>query len=433
MSKALVSHDAGRPQSPQERDAILGELESILESPYFCNSKRYPALLRYIVANAIAGNSSRLKERTIGVSVFDRPPTYDTNADTIVRYTAGEVRKRLLLYYSEHRSKSGIRISLPPGSYVPEFFPEPEPLEGAAVAEPERTITDSSEMQLEPVPVAIALESAPHPAPLRHTLPAEPRGRHRGSIWSRHPILGAAVLLALALFGFLGMRFRYGSTDGAFTGFWAPVLRNQGVINICIGGVVFQNNDFSGVITAGKDAEYPFVSMQAAAAIAQISALADHFGASTRLLPSPTTQVSDLRDHPVILVGAYNNRWTMRLLQSARYQFTPEPIESIIDQTQPRVHWTRDRSHTYGSADDYAVIARFHDPTTGQWVIALAGLGRNGTEAGALFATSPRDLQMLQDRIGVPLSSSKNIAAVLRVRVIDGKTGAPSIEAAQVW
>ena len=39
-----------------------------------------------------------------------------------MRFTAGEVRKRLLLYYNERGRNSGIRISLPVGSYIPEFL-----------------------------------------------------------------------------------------------------------------------------------------------------------------------------------------------------------------------------------------------------------------------------------------------------------------------
>jgi hypothetical protein len=123
----------------------------------------------------------------------------------------------------------------------------------------------------------------------------------------------------------------------------------------------------------------------------------------------------------------------MRLLQAARYQFTAEPIESIVDSKQPQVSWVRDHTRPYSGSDDYAVIARFRDSVTDQWIIVLAGLGRNGTEAAALFATSPNDMRMLQERLGVSFSSGKNIEAVLRVHVIDGKTGAPSIEAVQAW
>src|SRR5271165_269482 len=129
MSRTVAARDAWHPQTRQDRDAILRELHEVLASPHFCNSKRYPALLKYIVENTLEGKSDLLKERTLGVEVFDRPPTYDTNTDTVVRYTAGEVRKRLLLYYHDRGCTSQIRISLPSGSYIPEFLYEPEETE----------------------------------------------------------------------------------------------------------------------------------------------------------------------------------------------------------------------------------------------------------------------------------------------------------------
>src|SRR6202789_3540167 len=124
MSRASASPDAWHPQTKEDRDGVLRELKKILASPQFANSKRYPALLQYVVENTLGGRLDLLKERTLGVEVFDQPPTYDPNTDTVVRYTAGEVRKRLLLYYSVDGSAAHIRISLPAGSYIPEFFYE---------------------------------------------------------------------------------------------------------------------------------------------------------------------------------------------------------------------------------------------------------------------------------------------------------------------
>src|ERR1700709_911089 len=135
MSRANAIRDARRPLKREDRDTILRELQEILASPHFCNSKRYPALLQYIVEKTLAGESDLLKERTLGVEVFDRPPSYDTNTDTVVRYTAGEVRKRLSLYYHEIPHKPIVQISLPAGSYVPEFIhvqDEPEAVLGPA-------------------------------------------------------------------------------------------------------------------------------------------------------------------------------------------------------------------------------------------------------------------------------------------------------------
>ncbi len=90
-------------------------------SSYFCNSKRYPALLQYLVEQTLQGSGDEIKERTVGVEVFGRRPDYDTNLDTIVRYTAGEVRKRLALYH-QNSPNAGIQISLTARSYHVEFL-----------------------------------------------------------------------------------------------------------------------------------------------------------------------------------------------------------------------------------------------------------------------------------------------------------------------
>ena len=222
------------------------------------------------------------------------------------------------------------------------------------------------------------------------------------------------------------------SRDATPDDFWAPVLRDQKMVPICTGGSVFKQDNYSGVVTAGKDIEYPFISIQAAASIAQVSALLDHRGASTQLESSASTPLTDLREHSVIFLGGYNNQWTLRMLQPLRFHFSPESESRIVDVNQPGVGWQRDHSLPYSSADDYAVVARFRDQMTDSWVVVLAGLGRNGSEAAADFVTSPHYMQLLRDRAGVDFSN-RNVEAVLKTSVIEGKTGAPSIQAVHVW
>ena len=170
-----------------------------------------------------------------------------------------------------------------------------------------------------------------------------------------------------------------------------------------------------------KDIEYPFVSMQIASAVAQVSGLVG-IGAATELLPCPSTPLTELREHSIVLLGGYNNQWAMRLLQSQRIRFTPEPVEAIVDRMQPQSHWSRDRSLPYSSADDYALIARFRDTTTDGWVVVLAGLGRNRSEA----ADNPGRPHIcnVREQMGRDFSS-RSVEVVLKVRVIDGKTGRP--------
>lgn len=90
---------AWHPRTEGERQLVRSQLEKIVSDARFVASKRYPCLLRYIVEQTLAGNEDNLKERTIGIEVFHRPPDYDTNADPVVRLCAAEVRKRLAQYY----------------------------------------------------------------------------------------------------------------------------------------------------------------------------------------------------------------------------------------------------------------------------------------------------------------------------------------------
>src|ERR1700761_2003531 len=291
MSKSAGIREAWFPQTAEERDAILRELQEIAASPHFCNSKRYPAFLRFIVENTLAGRAELLKERTLGVEVFDRPPTYDTNADTVVRYTAGEVRKRLLLYYSEHRAVSGVRVSLPTGSYIPEFVPEHE-------AEPNTSpIVMSSPVFTTPVKAPDStnggelLPESEVTAVLLHPVAVEPPTHDlspkRKLLWRWVALAAFVCVVAISI---ISLRFGALSPQSAVDGFWSPVLHDQRSMLICTGGVVFQPNNFSGVITAGKDNEYPFVSMQIASAIAQVSALTQRYGDGVQLISSPTAQ-----------------------------------------------------------------------------------------------------------------------------------------------
>jgi hypothetical protein len=382
-----------------------------------------------------------LKERTLGVEVFDRSPSYDTNADTVVRYTAGEVRKRLSLYYHELDRKPIIQISLPAGSYLPEFLHLQDEV-GDSVELPDSSMApvgrgellrDSASSTQEPDTI---LPWTLSDSGLREGAKIEVQsgsGLGHSHVQTRRGwwLLLAAMLAVVAIAGF-GWRYRIASPQTIADNFWLPVVRDQGVVMVCTGGSVFAKNNFSGVSTAGKDIDYPFVSMQSASAIAQLSGLLQRNGATAQLQPAATTPLTELRERPVIFLGGYNNPWTLRLLQPLRFHFSPEAAAAIVDEAHPGVRWERDHSLPYSSADDYALVARFRNTTTDSWVVALAGVGRNGTEAAAQFVTSSHYMQVLRDQVGSDFSN-RNIEVVLKVNVVDGKTGAPSILASHVW
>jgi len=84
------------------------------------------------------------------------------------------------------------------------------------------------------------------------------------------------------------------------------------------------------------------------------------------------------------------------------------------------------------SVEDYAIVARIFDQTTGRPVLVAAGLGANGTAAAAEFlldpartaeltAHAPRDWQRL------------NMEAVIRTQILDNHAGPPHLVACTFW
>ena len=243
MGNMSAVRDVWRPETKADSEAVLHELREVLASPHFCNSKRYPALLRYVVEQTLAGRGENLKERTLGIEVFGRPATYDTSLDTIVRYTAGEIRKRLSLYYHEAGRNSRIQIQLPSGSYVPDFIFNAEESEPASPAK---------EVQHDQAPSQLA---KPEPdlmaAVLADTRVEAPAPTRRWIYWAG---IAAVVLVAIGAIRLNSMKVHPKTVVDQF---WAPMIHGRGPTLICLGGVTFEQSKYSGVTTAGKNIDYP--------------------------------------------------------------------------------------------------------------------------------------------------------------------------------
>jgi hypothetical protein len=65
-------------------------------------------------------------------------------------------------------------------------------------------------------------------------------------------------------------------------------------------------------------------------------------------------------------------------------------------------------------------------------VVVIAGLQRFGTDTASQFATSTDLLEGFDRQIGWNWRD-KNIEVVLRVDVVNGRVGAPIVEATHVW
>jgi hypothetical protein len=362
-------------------------LDRILGGPLFKNSKRYPNLLRYVVERSLDGQPGHLKERTLGIEVFGREPDYDTNLDPVVRTSAVEIRKRIAQYYHEPGHETEIRIDFPPGTYLPEFrLPQKPAVADAAPARPKR------------------------------------------AFFVAGGALAAAALAALIL-------FRPWEPKGALERFWAPILDSPDPVLVYIGGYSMDPPQLPVSLMDLQNSER--VAYADATALARIASLLSTHRKSYRTRFQISGKLEDLRDGPAVLIGAFNNSWTLRLTGQLRFSFARDPethISWIQDRQNPKLlKWSHQMTAPYTNVqEDYAIISRVVDPTTGRMVVTASGLAKFGTEAAGEFLTNPAYMDQISRK--APKGwERRNMQIVIRANVVGRTSGPPQIVTAYFW
>ena len=351
------------------------QLERLLAGVPFKTSRRCQTLLRHIVERALAGESASLKERSLGVDAFERQSDYDTSEDPVVRVTAGEVRKKLAQYYQQPEHAGEPRIELNPGSYIPEFhFPD------TAVTPP---------------PPALA------PAP-------PPRTR-------RKLLIAACATAAVAITAVCLLAFRWQRSD--LERFWGPMLDAPGGVLFCLGQPRVYNlrsdreqrdleNRIEGPPGGSLESSQDSIPLQRlvpmwdryvalgdATCLLRLTSLFEKRGRPYRIRGGASTSFSDLRERPAVLIGAFNNEWTLRALGRLRYTFYKDfrGLEGIRDRDHPeRSDWKLvDAWPGWSISNDYAIVSRVVDRSTDKMVVIAAGITHFGTEGAGEFLSDP--------------------------------------------
>lgn len=163
-------------------------------------------------------------------------------------------------------------------------------------------------------------------------------------------------------------------------------------------------------------------------------------------------KLDDLKDGPAVLIGAFNNSWTLRLTGQLRFRrdhvfgqphlkmpaqlsFARNPethVSWILDKDNPNaVKWFHEMMGPFANVqEDYAIISRVVDPTTGRVVVTVSGLAKFGTEAAGEFLTNPIYIQQISRQ--APRGwERRNMQLLIRANVV-GRSP-PQILAAHFW
>jgi len=412
-------------------------MEEILLSAPFCTSKQCQEMLRYVVEKTLKHERESLRERVIGIEVFGKHNDYDTSEDPVVRVRAADIRKRLAQYYQNPaHANTRVRIEIPSGSYVAAF---------EVLAQDHITPSIESGVALAaigPLPPAHSEASAVE----RERKITVPRFRYR-AIWI------AAFLIVIVSSAIVAPRVFY-HRPNTLEQFWSPVFGNSKPVLIYGGAnAVYrlsagfldryrkahhlenQGPEFFPNFAPGEKIDTsdlaPVTNTTAdPRACAHFVSLLTRYQRPFEVRYGTDISTGDMINSPAILIGAFNNSWTLNITHQLRFVF--KDGDRIEDTSGKTKGWPIIKLPNGEIQDDYAVITRLLDPRTGQVLISVAGIGDLGTEAAAEFLTSPQEMEEF-GQSAIPGWQKMNMQIVLHIKALNQALDKKDIVATQYW
>jgi hypothetical protein len=281
------------------------------------------------------------------------------------------------------------------------------------------------------VPESASIDSS---EPVAATVQHPPAQRPRPGLVLRQQIF-IVIGLVMALFvGFAVGRVAFPKASSNMERFWQPITSAPGRITYCLGEPVDATDRARLNLSQGMGLNGGMDVSDVITLARSIVPLAPRHDAF-RVVSASQTPFAELRESPFVLIGAFDNIWTMRITQDLPFGFEVDDKDrKIVDRKSPHPRfWTLQWEVPYTKlAKDYAIVARIHDNVTGQPVIILGGILGEGTEAASEVVSNPAYMDAMLKK--APKNWAQlDLEAVIETNVIDGKPGPPNILAVEAW
>jgi len=240
---------------------------------------------------------------------------------------------------------------------------------------------------------------------------------------------------------------------------WNPVLKAPGTVLICVGLQVAYNlrsaeaQDLVQGITPQPTGPPPahraireedliilrdrYVALEDAICLVRLASLLESYRKPYRIRGERSTSFADLRDTPAVLIGAFDNPWTLRTAGQLRFTFRKDSVHDtgmVHDREHPEnAEWKLTGAWpNWDVPMDYAIVTRILDTTTDRPVVIAAGLTQYGTIGAGELLSNPEYFSEAARQF--PRNwQKKNLQIVLRVPVVHRTSGRPRILATHVW
>ena len=410
----------------------------IVRSPGFAKSTLLANFLRYVCERKLQGREYEITEHQIGIHAFGRSVAYNPGDDNIVRNYARLLRQRLEQFYAEAGREERLRISIPRGSYVPQFRETLEPLLAVTHGSPLQEPTVPSTMFADVVPML------PVTSPPSHQL-----WRDKVS-WSI-----AAAVLVLACFGtYIARRMWVASHPDRYTEFWNEVMNVHrptmiiladsgiGILQDLTGERIhlheYASDDFSALSTALAK-RYPNAAFGAdryknLTSTADVRSLLDLIQQPQFTATAPTVRfahdvrMDELAHENAILVGGQRaNLWVELFEPVSGFRFEI-PNELRAAQLDQRIVWNKTpqkgEAKSYSSVNtedrhiNHSVLSFLPSLDGKGHVLLFQGGNMGATQAAADFATDRSAMEPILQRARREDGSLRSFEVLLETRVV---------------
>src|SRR5262249_34147632 len=151
---------------------------------------------------------------------------------------------------------------------------------------------------------------------------------------------------------------------------WAPVLESSEPVFIYVSGYQSEGPLASDASLTDLH-RFERVGFADALALADISSFFGSRKKTFKVRYQTLGRLDELKDGPAVLIGAFNNTWALRLTGQLRFSFVRDPdthTSWIQDRENPQSRkWAHRMDVPFSSlSEDYGIVSRVWDPTTGK-------------------------------------------------------------------
>lgn len=416
-------------------------MQRILQSAGFRNAHTLQHLLEFLVAQAYGPDAESLKESTIGMGVFNRPPDFDPKADPVVRVQVHRLRQKLQEYYETDGRHDPILVDIPKGSYLPVF--EEIANHSSGIDNPSLAVLEAAGLRDASV--------ANHLSENRAAEAVLTRNSRFGKMLFGTVVAVMTVVFALGYWLGKGQTRSGTRTDTApvsselslnrsadpVKAFWASLLGNDSTPIIAHADAVFLldsnsdlfwfphgESDYRGapvdpglarqfaanpalVAKAGKlYYEDSYLGSGDTDAIGILANLFGQLGLKPIIEAGRDLTPEDLKRHNVILVGSSFQSYAVAQFNTmGDFSFKPSQSSEkdwagLIENAHPRpgesrLYRTERDPVTRVVKMDHALITTEPGIVPGRYIVDFGGLDTTGSEGAALFATSKAGVEEL--------------------------------------